>query len=132
VGYPDEYYSAPGSEAFVESLGSIGIFPTDDLNLGNNVDAKQEPLTVDDHSQRSSAYDSYYQQAIQRSNLHVLPLSPVQQIILTEQNSSVIATGVVYNDYQSGSTVNVTATKEVIISAGSIQTPQLLLLSVSM
>ena len=129
VGYPGYYYEAPGSTAFVECLGAIGVQPTDDLNAGNNVGAKQQALTIDTEYHRSSAYDNYYKQALGKPNLVVLTYSPAQQIILQQQGSSVLATGVVYSDYASGATVNVTATKEVILSAGSFQTPQLLLLS---
>lgn len=69
-------------------------------------------------------------QAKGRPNLHVLTFSPVQQIILEEGSGTPSAKGVVYIDYQGGRTLNATATKEVILSAGSIQTPQLLMLSV--
>ena len=91
--------------------------------------AKQEPLTIDTKFHRSSAYDNYYMAAAGRSNLKVLTYAPVQRLILEQQGSSIVTTGVIYTDYASGSTINVTATKEVIMSAGSIQTPQLLLLS---
>jgi hypothetical protein len=57
-------------------------------------------------------------------------MSPVQQIILDETADGVVASGVVYTDYSSGQTVNATAKKEVIISAGTFKTPQLLMLSV--
>ena len=129
ISYPGYYYAAPGSSAFVESLSAIGVEPTNELNTGNNFGAKQEPLTLDTRYRRNSAYDNYYMQAAGRANLQVLTFSPVQRIILEQQGSSIVATGVVYNDYASGATINVTATKEVIMSAGSFQTPQLLLLS---
>jgi choline dehydrogenase-like flavoprotein len=70
-------------------------------------------------------------QAKGRSNLKVLPFSPARQLILEEGLEGVTATGVVYVDYASGQTLNATA-KEVILSAGSFQTPQLLMLSVSL
>ncbi|KAI9846711.1 MAG: hypothetical protein M1837_003766 [Sclerophora amabilis] len=129
VGYPGNYYSAPGSSAFIESLGAIGVEPTNDLNTGNNVGAKQETLTLDTEYHRSSAYDNYYIQAMDRPNLRVLTGAPVQRIILKEEGSAVYATGVIYTDYASGATINATCSKEVIMSAGSFQTPQLLLLS---
>lgn len=69
-------------------------------------------------------------QAKDRPNLKVLPFSPVQQLILDENAGNLTATGVVYIDYAGGQTLNATASKEVIMSAGSIQTPQLLMLSV--
>lgn len=129
VGYPGYYYTAPGSSAFVESLGAIGVQPINDLNMGKNVGAKQEPLTLDTAFHRNSAYDNYYKQAMHRPNLHVLTGSPVQQIILTKEGSSTKATGVVYNDYASGANTNASCSKEIILCAGAIQSPQLLMVS---
>jgi choline dehydrogenase len=85
---------------------------------------------MDSQYRRSSSYNSYYMQARDRPNLKVLEMSPVHQIILEKAGDTVVATGVVYNDYASGQTLNVTATKEVILSAGALKTPQLLMLSV--
>jgi len=101
----------------------------DELNGGNNTGTKQETLTIDAKFHRSSSYDNYYMQAKGRSNLKVLPFSPVQQVILEDGATGVTAIGVVYLDYASGQTLNATANKEVILSAGSFQTPQLLMLS---
>lgn len=102
----------------------------EELNGGTNVGVKHEPFTQDAQARRSSSYDSFYMQAKNRSNLKVLTRSPVQQLILQESGDGVIATGVVYLDYASGQTLNATASKEVIISAGAFKTPQLLMLSV--
>ena len=129
ITYPGYTYAYPGGEAFVESLSAINVSVVEELNAGVNVGAKQEPLTMDTSYHRSSSYNNYYMQAKSRSNLKVLPFSPVQQLILEQSGSSVTATGVVYLDYASGQTFNATANKEVIMSAGSIQTPQLLMLS---
>lgn len=85
---------------------------------------------MDNKYHRSSSYDSYYMQAKDRPNLRVLTFSPVQQLVFEEGAGKLTATGVVYIDYAGGRTLNVTANKEVIMSAGSIQTPQLLMLSV--
>ncbi|KAF2664540.1 glucose-methanol-choline oxidoreductase [Microthyrium microscopicum] len=128
IGYPPYVYATPGSEAFVESLAAIGVPVVEELNNGTNIGAKQEMLTIDSLFHRSSSYDNYYMQAQNRPNLKVLPFSPVKRLILTESSKGVIATSVVYVDYTSGETLNATA-KEVILSAGSFQTPQLLMLS---
>jgi choline dehydrogenase len=100
------------------------------LNDGNNIGVKHEPFTQDAKARRSSAYDSFYMQAKNRTNLKVLTMSPVQQIMLEGSGNSVTATGVVYLDYASGQTLNATASKEVIMSAGAFNTPHLLMLSV--
>ena len=69
-------------------------------------------------------------QAEDRPNLHVRPMSPVQQVILEKEGDIVKATGAVYIDYASGQTLNATANKEVILSTGALKTPQMLMLSV--
>ncbi|KAK1035428.1 hypothetical protein LTR74_018884, partial [Friedmanniomyces endolithicus] len=75
--------------------------------------------------QRVSSYDGYYKPVRTRPNLIVRPLSQVQQVTLEMRDGSLAATGVVYSDMASGTTLNVTASKEVILSAGVFQTPQL-------
>ncbi|KAJ9641333.1 hypothetical protein H2199_005303 [Coniosporium tulheliwenetii] len=122
-------YVSPASTAFIEALGAVGVPTVNELNLGDNVGAKQEPLTLDARQQRSSAYDGYYKPVRNRPNLTVLPLATVRQVITEMRNLSLTATGVVFADQTSGSTMNVTARKEVILSAGTFQTPQLLMLS---
>ncbi|KAI5361819.1 Putative glucose-methanol-choline oxidoreductase, FAD/NAD(P)-binding domain superfamily [Septoria linicola] len=91
--------------------------------------AAQEPLVLDAHQQRVSAYDGYFKPVRGRPNLVVRPLSQVQSVILEQRNGSLTATGVVLSDYASGQTQNITACKEVVLSAGTFQTPQMLMLS---
>lgn len=106
------------------------VLSVKELNGGINIGAKQEPLTMDTKFRRSSSYDNYYKQSQGRPNLRVLEMSPVQQIIVEETGGAVKASGVVYTDYASGQTLNATANKEVILSAGAFKTPQILMLSV--
>jgi choline dehydrogenase-like flavoprotein len=128
VGYPG--YVSPASVAFVESLSAINVTPVADLNSGDGVGTKQETLTLDDSYQRSSSYDSFYAQARGRPNLTVKKGALVTQILLEQGTAGLTATGVVFTDYLGGATVNATANKEVIMAAGTFQTPQLLMLSV--
>lgn len=123
LSYPTYVYDS--STAFIEALGSVNVSTVIDLNLGNNIGAKQEPLTLDAQQQRVSSYDGYYKPVRTRPNLIVRPLSQVQQVTLEMRDGSLAATGVVYSDMASGTTLNVTASKEVILSAGVFQTPQL-------
>jgi choline dehydrogenase len=109
-------------------MQDIGVPYNSELNSGYNVGAKREPLTSDG-VRRVSAYDGYYVPIQNRSNLDVVTYGQVQSLILS-QNGTKQAKGVVYSDQMTGMLVNVTATKEVIMAAGTIQTPQLLMLSV--
>ncbi|KAK5710951.1 hypothetical protein LTR15_012745 [Elasticomyces elasticus] len=127
LSYPTYVYNS--STAFIEALGSVNVSTVFDLNLGNNIGAKQEPLTLDAQQQRASSYDGYYKPVRTRPNLTVRPLSQVQQVILEMRDGALAASGVVYSDMVSGLTLNVSASKEVILSAGVFQTPQLLMLS---
>jgi choline dehydrogenase len=118
-------------------MQEIGIPYNPELNNGSNVGAKREPLTGDGF-RRVSSYDAYYLPVENRTNLHVATRAQVQSIILEDgdnkagnDNGTLVARGVVFNDIASGRTLNVTANNEVILSAGSLQTPQILMLSVS-
>ena len=86
-------------------------------------------FTVKD-GKRDSAYDAYYVPIEQRTNLNAVTYGRVQQINLDGTMGSMKATGVTYTDMNLGMTMNVTARKEVIVSAGAVQTPQILMLSV--
>lgn len=127
LSYPT--YVSPASTSFIEALGAINVSTVAELDLGDNVGAKQEPLVLDAQQRRVSSYDGYYKPARNRTNLLVMPLAQVRQVILEQVNNSLTATGVVFTDSLTGSTLNVSATKEVILSAGVFQTPQLLMLS---
>ncbi|KAK5936777.1 hypothetical protein PMZ80_010896 [Knufia obscura] len=125
--YPPWYPES--SVSFIEAIGAIGVEPVQELTLGTNVGIKQIPNTITSDYQRSSSYNNYFEQAKSRPNLELRMLSQVRQIILEQQGSNFVATGVVYTDLAGGSTRNITAKKEVILSAGCHQTPQLLMLS---
>ena len=99
-----------------------------ELNNGSSIGVTQGTSTVDSYFQRSGSYDGYYGQARNRTNLDVLHLAPVQRIIL-DKGPPLKATGVVFMDQTTGTIYNVTATKEVILSAGAFQSPQMLMVS---
>jgi choline dehydrogenase len=115
-------------------MQEIGVPYNPEFNNGSNVGAKREPLTGDGF-RRVSSYDAYYLPIENRTNLHVATRAQVQSIILEDDDEAgsgtIIARGIVFNDIASGKTLNVTANNEVIMSAGTLQTPQILMLSVS-
>ena len=92
---------------------------------------KQEPLTLDSKQARSSSFTAYLQQAMNRTNLDVLIYATVSQIIITGSSSSLKAFGIVATSQSTGEILVLSASKEVILSAGAFQTPQLLMVSVS-
>ncbi len=128
VGY--QGYLTNSTNAFVEACPSIFIPIVKELNAGNSIGVKLGTASIDGSYKRSTSYTSYYAQAMKRANLKVLSLAPVSSIILNQKASSLRATGVIYTDETTFNVINVTATKEVILSAGVFHTPQLLMLSV--
>lgn len=104
------------------------------MNDGDNVGSTRKPLTMDPVTNlRSSSYDSFYQQAIGRPNFHVLTGALVEKVLFKDVSGNQTAYGVEYTQTIAGQTVtlNALAKKEVILSAGSLQSPQLMMLSVS-
>lgn len=129
IGYPP--FDTPSDDSFVQAVNaSLGIPIVQDKNLGNNVGIKQIGYTIDTSHQRNSAYDSYFAQARDRPNLTVLTLAPVNLIALNQTGSSYTASHVVVTDETLALAYNITARKEIILSGGSHQGPQLLMLSV--
>ena len=74
---------------------------------------------------RCDARIGHYERVENRSNYHLLTLHKATKINL----NNLTAAGITIQSRSSGVTRNVTATKEVIVAAGAIHTPQLLQLS---
>ncbi|XP_018013934.1 glucose dehydrogenase [FAD, quinone] [Hyalella azteca] len=73
---------------------------------------------------RASSSEAFLKPVFNRKNLHILPGARVDKILFNQENEAV---GVEYTFR--GKTYKVEARKEVIISAGTLHTPKLLMLS---
>lgn len=72
---------------------------------------------------------AYYDTVSSRSNLKLLPLHQVREILFdnsTSSDSSLVATGVKVLDRSNNDTLVFSAKKEVVLAAGGVFTPQLL------
>lgn len=76
---------------------------------------------------RQSVAKRYLRPAMVRKNLHVVTNAHVTKILFKTENGRIIANGVEYSHL--GKLHQVKAEKEVIVSGGSVMSPQLLLLS---
>ncbi|KAF8209499.1 aryl-alcohol oxidase [Mycena galopus ATCC 62051] len=101
-----------------------------DMNSGSPLGLGWMQATIDG-GQRSSAATSYLGSAfISRTNLHVLVNSRVTRIIPTGVDAGKPAfRSVEFTQSETGPITIVSAKKEVILSAGAVGTPQILLLS---
>lgn len=116
--------------AFVDALSSVNLSYVEDLNTGIVSGATRCTMT-EKNGARVSAYDAYYVRVQERENLHVVTYGQVQRINFGGKGRNVTATGVTFTDQSSGITRNVTASKEVLLCAGAIQSPHLMMISVS-
>ena len=87
------------------------------------------PNSIDNSTkQRSHARRAYYDPVQTRTNLHLLTNNHVDEILF-KNGSTLVASGVKYTSNVDSSTGSVHATKEVILAAGGVFTPHLLMLS---
>ena len=109
-------------EAIIAGAGELGVPRTDDFNGGVQEGAGYYQLFTKNGLRCSSAV-GYLRPAKARSNLAVEVGAQATRVLFEGAR----AVGVEYR--QNGETKRVTATREVILAAGSLQSPQLLQLS---
>lgn len=118
----DLRYKNPLSDAFLEAAGELQLPTNEDFN-----GAKQEGMGYYQVTQRDgrrcSAAVAYLNPARTRANLDVKPDSRAEKILIEEGR----AVGVRFRQGKQSRTIR--AGKEIIVSAGAFQSPQILMLS---
>ncbi|QPG06670.1 choline dehydrogenase [Salinimonas marina] len=115
-------HADPLSHTFIKAAGQADLPPCTDFNRQQRIGAGLYHVTQH-NGQRWSSARAYLGEAQARQNLDIRTQVQVNKINITEG----IATGV---QIQSESEcVNLTARREVIVCAGAVNTPQLLMLS---
>jgi choline dehydrogenase len=118
----DPIVQHPTSRAFVEAVVATGVPPTRDYNGATQEGASLLQQTIRDGRRHSTA-DAFLAPARNRGNLQVITGAHVERVIIRDG----VATGVAYRI--DGQARQVTAKREVILSAGSLNTPKTLMLS---
>ncbi|TVY76625.1 Dehydrogenase patE [Fusarium oxysporum f. sp. cubense] len=131
-------HQAPGAVEYIAGAAIDWNFYTEpqegldglrDLNNGRNFGVKQGTATLTSKYRRSSAYD-YYNAAAKRPNVDIFHNAPVQQIMFSRNATGVlVATGVSFIDHSQGRHRSIAASKEVIVTLGTFQSPQMLMVS---
>lgn len=125
VSYPN--YAQPFSSWMELGLHAIGIEEIQDFNSGELFGSQYCSTTIRPSDEtRSSSEASFLQSAITSglTNLKVYPTTMAQRILFSSNKTAV---GV---EVQSlGVTYTINATKEIVLSAGAFQSPQMLMLS---
>ncbi|XP_070166640.1 glucose dehydrogenase [FAD, quinone] [Polyergus mexicanus] len=104
----------------------VGFGTTEDL-VGPNPMGFAIAQTMSNNGVRLSASRAYLWPHRNRQNLHIALNATALKVNTARQGSKVTATGITFR--MNGYNYNVRAKKEVILSAGTINSPQLLLLS---
>lgn len=118
-----KYFQTPYARAFVEACSETGIPKNDDYNGAKQEGAGFFQFTIK-NGKRHSCATGFLKPALTRQNLTVITRAMAKQIIL-EGNRAI---GVEYIA-ENKNAQKVYASKEVILSAGAFQSPQLLMLS---
>jgi choline dehydrogenase len=122
----DRVYTHELSHAFVDSAVSAGHKPTDDFNGVSQEGAGQYQVTCKG-GRRWSTNEAYLKPARSRRNLTVQTGALASRIELQDDGGTTRATGVTFR--QSGAEHTVHARREVLLCGGSVNSPQLLMLS---
>ncbi|KAK9792214.1 putative Glucose-methanol-choline oxidoreductase N-terminal domain-containing protein [Seiridium cardinale] len=122
VGYAN--WAQPFSSWMEPSLNEIGVPTVTDFNSGTLLGAQYCSDTLNTNMERQSSQTSFLDNAKDRPNLEVIQFALAQKILFDSTNK---ATGVTYQT--SLLSFNISARKEVILSAGAFQSPQLLMVS---
>ncbi len=118
----DRRYTHPLTEAWVESALEHGFKPNDDFNGAEQEGAGLYQVTCH-KGRRWSVADGYLTPAMHRPNLVVRTLAPVERVLLDGNR----AIGVTHRSGPASMTAYAEA--EVVLAAGAVNSPQLLMLS---
>ncbi|TMM09447.1 MAG: hypothetical protein E6G00_10275 [Actinobacteria bacterium] len=118
----DPVWSSTLAPLFVESAGEVGIRATDDFNGASQDGAGMMQLTQK-RGRRWSAADAFLHPVKDRPRLELQTGATVRRVLIDSGR----ATGVEYE--VEGSARTARADREVIVSAGAYNSPQLLMLS---
>lgn len=124
----DTNYHFPVCDAFLESCGQAGFKLTDDFNDENQEGCGYFQVTQTPEGKRCNASTAFLDPIEHRSNLTIIQQAHVSKIIFDQTGDTPQATGIEYFDHKK-QLQSLTASKEIILSAGVINSPQILKLS---
>jgi len=111
-----------------KTLNQLGLETNKSHLSGSNVGVWTNVVAVDPRTTtRSYSTPAYFLPNVHRPNLHVLTNATVREIVLEQRGEQWTATGVRFDHGDQSYTV--AASLEVVLSAGSVASPQLLELS---
>ncbi|KAJ7436903.1 GMC oxidoreductase [Mycena galericulata] len=123
-------FISDAQKPWLSAFQSLGVQKIEDALAGEDVGAWMAPATIDGVSiTRSYAASAYYVPVSDRANLVVVTGAEATRIVSTNDNGLLRATAVEFSLGSQCHSISVKPGAEVILSAGTIKTPQLLELS---
>lgn len=124
----DTYYTDV-SEPYVKTMNRLNVSTNMTPDSGNPIGIYNSPTTVDRKTGKRSYSAAYHIANINKSNFVVLTGARATKVNFSpsKRDGKIVASGITFQ--VNGTSYVVNATKEVILSAGSFQSPQLLELS---
>ncbi|TIB99745.1 alcohol oxidase [Wallemia mellicola] len=119
-------YISPTDRRWLETIKNIGLPINENPHDGENLGANISPITADPNKHRRT-YGCTYLDALPTASLDILTQTIVNRIETVTEDGQIRATAVEY--CSEGVTESVKIRKEVILTAGTINTPQILELS---
>lgn len=124
--YPKQYSAS--HLLWHDTMNGVGVESNDAHMAGDNTGCWTSVTSVEPVSfTRSYGANAYYEPVASRPNLVVLTGAEAREVLLVEANGSWKANGVRF--LYDGVEYSASATREVVLSCGSLQSPQLLELS---
>jgi len=121
----------PAARDFVKAAGSTGI-PNGDYNgrdRGGPSGVASLFQTTTRKGMRSSTYRAFLAGEVEsRENLTIITHAHVTRVLLSDGDEDLTATGIEYRDSE-GALQQISADRDVILSAGAVGSPQILMLS---
>jgi choline dehydrogenase len=122
VSRPQPGLRHPGGDMYIEACKNLGYQPTDDQNGEQMEGPAWVNFTIRDQRRQSTSV-AFLKPAMERDNLTVLTDAPVTRLVMENNN----CVGVEY--LHAGKPQTVRADREVVLSAGALDTPRILMLS---
>ncbi|XP_057339338.1 glucose dehydrogenase [FAD, quinone]-like [Microplitis mediator] len=117
------YTSSSSPEAVVKAVSEIGIPKIDIFNIGRSIGFTKIHVTVE-NGKRVNAAKAFLSPIKNKKNLYVMTSTRADKILISNKKTTGVR--VILKD---GKTVDIKASKEVILSAGVMGSPKLLMLS---
>ncbi|MEL7147121.1 MAG: GMC family oxidoreductase N-terminal domain-containing protein, partial [Bacteroidota bacterium] len=115
-------FRTPFLEAFIKSCNAVGIDNNPDYNGQKQEGVSASQCTIKD-GQRHSGAAAFLKPVLKRANLTAVTGAHVTKIVIEQQKAAAV------DFLQKGKRQRAVARKEIILSAGAFQSPQILMLS---